>query len=56
MNKQCSRCKSINVRRSRRRNGIEYLLASIGISPYRCRDCGKRFFKLFSKQALGSNP
>jgi hypothetical protein len=40
---RCSRCKSIRIRRSKRK-GIEKGLSLIFIRPYRSRDCYHRFF------------
>ena len=41
----CAQCRSASVLRDLRRRGIErWLLALVGHRPYRCLDCGHRFF------------
>src|SRR5580658_2695574 len=39
----CPRCKTDNAHRSRRISTWERFTASIGYSPYRCRQCSHRF-------------
>lgn len=42
----CPECGATRVHRSRRKGFVEQaLLGSIGIYPYRCSDCKKRFMK-----------
>ncbi len=42
----CPNCHSTTVRRSRRKGIGEVLLHFlVFISPYRCKDCGERFFR-----------
>jgi hypothetical protein len=43
---RCSRCRSISVRRSKRRGLFEKAL-SVLVRPYRCKGCYHRFFPLF---------
>ncbi len=40
----CPRCKRESSRRSRRRGLHEYLLSLVGVYPWRCGDCGRRFY------------
>lgn len=39
----CPLCKSVECRRSRRRGPVDYLLATMGNYPWRCRKCETRF-------------
>ena len=41
---QCTRCRSNNVSRSRRRMFERYLLFIFRMLPYRCCACRKRFY------------
>jgi hypothetical protein len=43
---RCSRCRSISVRKSKRRGYFEKGL-SVLVRPYRCKGCYHRFFPLF---------
>lgn len=43
---RCSRCRSISVRKSKRRGFFEKAL-SVLVRPYRCKGCYHRFFPLF---------
>lgn len=45
MARQCSKCQSKDTRRSNLRGFPETFLKFMGIRPYRCRGCGKSFFK-----------
>jgi hypothetical protein len=40
----CPDCQSTAVGRSRRHGAIESLLRILRIVPFRCEECGKRFF------------
>ncbi|MDQ6663945.1 MAG: hypothetical protein M3Z23_06090 [Acidobacteriota bacterium] len=42
---ECSRCLSPHTRRSRRRAWIDACLRLFSIHPWRCRDCGARFYR-----------
>jgi hypothetical protein len=39
----CPRCKSERIIRSRRRGIRDYLWGRVGLWPYHCKDCGRRF-------------
>jgi hypothetical protein len=41
----CPDCQSHQIRRSRTRGIIKFLLASLRIRPYRCKECDYRFFR-----------
>jgi hypothetical protein len=44
--RRCPKCAGTEVRRSPRRGFVELvLLAGIGVRPFRCQGCGKRFFR-----------
>jgi hypothetical protein len=43
--KVCPQCWSLDTRPSTRRHRLEYLLRVLLICPYRCRTCGKRFWR-----------
>ena len=43
---RCSRCRSISIRKSKRRGVFEKTL-SVLVRPYRCKGCYHRFFPLF---------
>ena len=44
--RRCPRCDSGEVRRSKRRGLTErYLLSAIALKPFRCQNCGNRFFR-----------
>lgn len=40
----CPTCNSTNVRRSRSHALRDRIMKFAGFTPYRCRDCHKRFF------------
>jgi|SRR5215472_14768715 len=40
----CPACRNARIRRSHRRGVLERMLSAIGRWPYRCRECGRRFF------------
>jgi hypothetical protein len=40
----CPRCKSTEVTRSRSRKLLDPFLRWLGMKPYRCRECHKRFY------------
>ncbi len=40
----CPTCQSTRVRRSKRRSLRDRIMKLAGMSPYRCRDCQKRFY------------
>lgn len=41
----CPRCGRGYISKSRFRGAIEqFLLRAVGVQPYRCRDCDKRFY------------
>jgi predicted RNA-binding Zn-ribbon protein involved in translation (DUF1610 family) len=43
--RQCPNCGSVENSRSHRNNPLEkYLLGAIGVRPYRCLNCGVRFY------------
>jgi len=44
--RQCPRCLSIVIYRSRRSRAAERLLKLFFVFPYRCRECGSRFYRL----------
>ncbi len=39
----CPGCKSEDHRRSRRRSPLDYILFLMGLAPFRCKKCAKRF-------------
>ena len=39
----CPKCANESVSRSRRRTVSDYLLALVGLRPYRCRECDYRY-------------
>jgi hypothetical protein len=39
----CPTCRSVKIRRSKRRTLMDYLLSSAGILPWRCESCELRF-------------
>jgi hypothetical protein len=41
---QCPHCKRGSSRRSRRRGLHEYLFSLVGVYPWRCRICERRFY------------
>jgi hypothetical protein len=43
--RQCRRCQSGYIRRSRRRGRWEWLLRAIGLYPFRCEGCKHRFLR-----------
>ncbi len=45
MTLSCPRCKSVNVRRSRRKGIIDWLLRALLVLPYRCEHCSTRFYR-----------
>ena len=42
----CPKCKSYDVRPSRRKGIIEYVLSAAGVWPFRCQRCYKRYMKV----------
>jgi hypothetical protein len=40
----CPRCKSTEVTRSRSRKLLDPVWRWLGLKPYRCRECHKRFY------------
>jgi hypothetical protein len=43
--RNCPHCKSVETSRSRRRGTVErYLLAVLGVPPFRCLNCDVRFY------------
>lgn len=55
----CENCGSANLRRSKRQSAWESLKMMAGIYPFRCLDCGARFWVsvwLFSKLAFAKCP
>ncbi len=40
----CPSCKSTNVRRSRSHAFRDRIMKFAGLTPYRCRECHRRFF------------
>lgn len=42
MPRRCPNCSSLNVRRSTR--GVDGVAQPLFRSPYRCRDCGEKFW------------
>ena len=55
----CRNCGSANLRRSKRQSTWESLSMMAGIYPFRCLDCGARFWVsvwLFSKLAFAKCP
>ena len=54
----CPRCRSIETARSHRRGTVErYLLAVIGVRPFRCLNCDVRFyaFERFDEETVVNN-
>ena len=47
MSRKCPNCRSLNVRRSSR--GKEPSAQPLFRSPYRCRDCGEKFWVISRK-------
>lgn len=45
-NMSCPKCGAEEVRRLARDSFIEELLRLVAIAPYRCRDCGERFYRM----------
>jgi hypothetical protein len=43
MNRACPKCRSMEVRRSRRRSVFDRFLGLMGFMPYRCLACYQRF-------------
>ncbi len=43
--KVCPNCRDRDTRLSTRRSWLDYLLMAILILPYRCRTCGRRFWR-----------
>jgi hypothetical protein len=43
--RQCPNCESVGNSRSHRNGPLEkYLLRALGVRPYRCLNCGVRFY------------
>ncbi len=42
----CPKCHWNCVRRSRRRTGLDALLALVFLRPFRCRSCRRRYYRL----------
>ena len=40
----CPVCKAKDARRSRRQSAADYVLAILGVYPWRCRECRARFY------------
>jgi hypothetical protein len=48
--RQCPRCAGSEVTRSRTRNFVERMLKHvIGLVPFRCLDCDRRFFRQWAR-------
>ncbi len=52
--RRCPKCGSPDVRRSVRRRMLDFVLARIGLAPYRCRNCRTRFFRQTSQARAGA--
>ena len=46
----CSACRGTKIRRSHRSNLLESFLSLFQVYPYRCEDCGARFFRKRHRQ------
>ena len=44
--RRCPACRCTAIRRSHRRNLLEKALSVVSILPFRCHDCGQRFWNL----------
>ena len=54
--RQCPVCESLELRRSRRHGVFErYLLTPLGLFPYRCEVCYKRFYSRRRKSVKSAN-
>ena len=42
----CPRCRWKCSRRSKRRGSLDLLLALLQLHPFRCRSCGRRYYRL----------
>ena len=52
----CPKCNWTCARRSRRRNGLDWLLALFLLRPFRCRSCQRRYYRLplFAAETLSA--
>jgi hypothetical protein len=48
--RNCPYCHSARVRRSHRENLVEFALSFIGIYPFYCEGCKRRFRRLYSSR------
>lgn len=54
--RQCPRCKSFSVRRSRRRGFVEFMLPLFLMRPYRCSGCFRRHYGFILRSRHGYAP
>ena len=54
--RQCPRCNSFSVRRSRRRGFVEFMLPLLLMRPYRCSDCFRRHYGFTLRSRDGYAP
>jgi hypothetical protein len=53
----CTKCQWSCARPSRRRNGIDFLVAFFLLLPFRCRSCHRRFYRFsFLQPKLSFRP
>lgn len=50
--RSCANCGSPRIRPSYRRNALDILLACLLLSPFRCRVCGLRFYRVWRRSLL----
>ena len=43
----CNRCQGNKISRSRRQTVTDWMLVLLGLRPFRCRECGNRFYRPF---------
>jgi CheY-like chemotaxis protein len=52
--RSCGRCGSLDIRPSKSRNALDILLACLLLSPFRCRTCRERFYRVWRPSLLHS--
>lgn len=50
--RRCPYCNSNDVRLSHRKNFLESALSFLGVYPFRCENCNRRFRKLWGKRLV----
>ena len=50
--RSCASCGSLEIRPSKHRNALDILLACLFLTPFRCRDCRDRFYRVWRPSML----